>query len=138
MDKYNKQVEALRKKTATAIDKAVDALSAATRTAEEWQDFAFGPFKGEALAVAGMLKSAATKTAQAAVRAKSARTLLLAVAFATLLGCARPGHFEHWYPGDTELSKLMEVQKELEANGWHDIGMAVYEGSILVTAKRDK
>ena len=73
MDKYDKQVEALRKKTATAIDKAVDALSAATRTAEEWQDFAFGQFKGEALSVAGMLKSAATKTAQAAVRAKSAR-----------------------------------------------------------------
>lgn len=73
MDGYEKELESIRKKAVKAIDKAVDALAEAKRAAGDWQDFASGPSKGEALSVTGMLTSASTKAGQAAVRAKGAR-----------------------------------------------------------------
>ena len=73
MGKYEKELESLRKKAVKAIDKAVDALADAKRASGNWQDFALGPSKGEALAVTGMLTSATTKAGQAAVRAKGSR-----------------------------------------------------------------
>lgn len=73
MDRYDKELESLRKKAVRAIDKAVDALAEAKRAAGDWQEFASGQRKGEALSVTGMLTSASTKAGQAAVRAKGAR-----------------------------------------------------------------
>lgn len=73
MDRYEKELESLRKKAIKAIDKAVDALADAKRASSYWQEFASGPSKGEALSVTGMLTSASTKVGQAAVRAKGAR-----------------------------------------------------------------
>ena len=73
MNRYEKELESLRKKAVKAIDKAVDALAEAKRAAGDWQDFASGQSKNEALAVTGMLTSASTKVGQAAVRAKGSR-----------------------------------------------------------------
>lgn len=73
MNRYEKELESLRKKAVKAIDKAVDALAEAKRASGDWQDFASGPSKNEALAVTGMLTSASTKAGNAAVRAKGAQ-----------------------------------------------------------------
>ena len=70
---YDKEVEQRRKEAAKDVETVVECITDAVKTAEEWMDFAYGPRKGEALAVVGMLKSAATKCGQALVRVKSAR-----------------------------------------------------------------
>lgn len=70
---YDKALEASRKRAAAAVESAVENLTQAVKDAEDWQDFAYGPRKGEALAVVGMLKSAAKKCGEALVRVKSAR-----------------------------------------------------------------